>query len=71
MSVTISWLVLVVSEQINASGGIGYLMAQARTFGRTDVVVVGLVVYGLLGLFSDTLVRLLERRALVWRRTPA
>ncbi|MFG3054832.1 ABC transporter permease subunit [Kitasatospora sp. NPDC048239] len=71
MSVTISWLVLVVSEQINASGGIGYLMTQARTFGRTDVVLVGLVVYGLLGLFSDTLVRLLERRALAWRRTPA
>ncbi|MFF2041457.1 ABC transporter permease [Kitasatospora sp. NPDC058170] len=71
MSVTISWLVLVVSEQINASSGIGYLMTQARTFGRTDVIVVGLVVYGLLGLFSDTLVRLFERRALVWRRTLA
>ncbi|MFF1907221.1 ABC transporter permease [Kitasatospora sp. NPDC058218] len=71
MSVTISWLVLVVSEQINASSGIGYLMTQARTFGRTDVIVVGLVVYGLLGLLSDTLVRLLERRALAWRRTLA
>ncbi|GAA3384235.1 MULTISPECIES: ABC transporter permease [Streptomyces] len=69
MSVTISWLVLVVSEQINASSGIGYLMTQARTFGRTDVIVVGLVVYGLLGLLSDTLVRLLERKALAWRRT--
>ncbi|MFB6892055.1 ABC transporter permease [Kitasatospora sp. NPDC056327] len=71
MSVTISWLVLVVSEQINASSGIGYLMTQARTFGRTDVIVVGLVVYGLLGLLSDTLVRLIERRALAWRRTLA
>ncbi|MFD5085039.1 ABC transporter permease [Kitasatospora sp. NPDC058406] len=71
MSVTISWLVLVVSEQINASSGIGYLMTQARTFGRTDVIVVGLVVYGLLGLLSDTLVRLFERRALAWRRTLA
>ncbi|OHV50441.1 ABC transporter permease subunit [Pseudofrankia sp. BMG5.36] len=65
---TISWLVLVVSEQINASSGIGYLMDQARTFGQTDVIVVGLAVYGVLGLLSDALVRLLERRALAWRR---
>ncbi|MFC9329754.1 ABC transporter permease [Kitasatospora sp. NPDC057015] len=69
MSVTISWLVLVVSEQINADSGIGYLMTEARTFGQTDVIVVGLVVYGLLGLLSDTLVRLLEGRVLTWRRT--
>ncbi|OHV35241.1 MULTISPECIES: ABC transporter permease [Pseudofrankia] len=65
---TVSWLVLVVSEQINASSGIGYLMDQARTFGQTDVIVVGLAVYGLLGLLSDGLVRLLERHALAWRR---
>ncbi|MCX5208450.1 ABC transporter permease [Kitasatospora sp. NBC_00240] len=71
LSVTVSWLVLVVSEQINASSGIGYLMTEARTFGQTDVIVVGLVVYGLLGLVSDTLVRLLERKALRWRTTLA
>ncbi len=52
LAVTVSWLVLVVSEQINANSGIGYLMEQARTFGQTDVIVVGLVVYGLLGLAS-------------------
>ncbi|MFJ9690712.1 ABC transporter permease [Kitasatospora sp. NPDC101183] len=69
MAVTVSWLVLVVSEQINADSGIGYLMEQARTFGETDVIVVGLVVYGLLGLTSDTLVRLLERKVLQWRTT--
>jgi sulfonate transport system permease protein len=62
-------LVLVVSEQINASSGIGYLMTQARGLGQTDVIMVGLVVYALLGLVSDTLVRLVERRALTWRST--
>ncbi|MEX5633231.1 ABC transporter permease [Parafrankia sp. FMc2] len=67
-ALTISWLILVVSEQINASSGIGYLMDQARTFGQTDIIVVGLAVYGVLGLLSDALVRLLERRTLVWRR---
>jgi sulfonate transport system permease protein len=68
-SVAIAWLVLVVSEQINASSGIGYLMTQARNIGQTDVIMVGLVVYALLGLISDTLVRLLERNALTWQST--
>lgn len=65
----ISWLVLVVSEQINATSGIGYLMTQARSFAQTDIIVVGLVVYGLLGLISDRLVRFTEGRVLPWRRT--
>ena len=68
-SVAIAWLVLVVSEQVNASSGIGYLMTQARSIGQTDVIVVGLIVYALLGLVSDTLVRVVERRALTWQST--
>jgi sulfonate transport system permease protein len=35
---------------------------------RTDVIVVGLIVYSALGLLTDALVRLIERRALAWRR---
>ncbi|WP_330172906.1 ABC transporter permease [Streptomyces sp. NBC_01498] len=70
-AVTGAWLALVVVEQVNATSGIGYMMELARTYGQTDVIVVGLVVYGLLGLLSDALVRLVERRALSWRRTLA
>jgi sulfonate transport system permease protein len=69
LGVTMSWLALVVVEQVNATSGIGYLMTQARTYGQTDIIVVGLVVYAVLGLTSDTAVRFLERRALAWRRT--
>jgi sulfonate transport system permease protein len=65
----IAWLVLVVSEQINATSGIGFLMTQAREFLRTDVIVVGLFVYGLLGLGADLAVRSVERTALAWRPT--
>jgi sulfonate transport system permease protein len=66
-SLGVAWLVLVISEQINATAGIGYLMTNAREFLRTDIIVVGLVVYGLLGLLTDSLVRSLERRVLGWR----
>ncbi|HUQ59247.1 MAG TPA: ABC transporter permease [Lentzea sp.] len=62
-----AWLSLIVGEQVNADSGLGFLINNAREFLRTDVVVVGLVVYALLGLSTDALVRLLERRVLRWR----
>lgn len=63
----ISWLGLVVVEQINASAGIGYLVNDARDFMRTDVIVICLLVYSVLGLSIDALVRGLEGVALAWR----
>jgi len=63
----VAWLSLVVAEQINATAGIGYLINDARDFLRTDIIVVGLLVYALLGLGADALVRLAERRAVAWR----
>lgn len=62
-----AWLSLVIAEQINATAGIGFLINDARDFLRTDVIVVGLLVYALLGLGADALMRAVERRALSWR----
>ncbi|MET0137627.1 MAG: ABC transporter permease [Sphingobium sp.] len=66
-SLSISILVLVVAEQINASAGLGYLINNARDFMRTDIIVVCLMVYAILGLGADWLVRMVEKRTLVWR----
>jgi sulfonate transport system permease protein len=68
-AVTGSLLALVVVEQVNSTAGIGYMMELARSYGQTDVIVVGLVVYGVLGFSADLAVRLLQRKALAWRRT--
>ena len=67
--VTGAWLALVVVEQLNATSGIGYMITLARDYAQTDVMLVGLVVYAILGFGSDALVRLAERRTLRWRRT--
>jgi sulfonate transport system permease protein len=66
-ALSVSWLVLVVAEQINASAGLGYLINSARDFLRTDVIVVCLLIYASLGLGADALVRAIEARALAWR----
>lgn len=67
LAVTAAWTALVVVEQVNATSGIGYMMSQAQIYGETNVVLVGIIVYGLLGFLSDTIVRVIERKVLAWR----
>jgi sulfonate transport system permease protein len=66
-SLAIAWLTLIVAEQINADKGIGFLINNARDFLRIDIVIFGLTIYALLGIVTDAIVRLIERRALRYR----
>jgi sulfonate transport system permease protein len=66
-SLAIAWLTLIVAEQINADKGIGYLINNARDFLRIDIIIFGLIVYALLGILTDAIVRVFERRALRYR----
>ena len=62
----IGWLSLVVGETIAARSGIGFLAMDAREFIRTDVVLLAIVIYALLGKVADSITRLLERHFLAW-----
>jgi sulfonate transport system permease protein len=66
-SLAIAWLTLIVAEQINADKGIGFLINNARDFLRIDIIIFCLVVYALLGITTDAIVRALEQRALRYR----
>ena len=68
LSVIGSLLALVVGEQINANAGLGFMMNQAETFLANNVIVVALLVYAMLGVIADSVVKLIERKALAWRQ---
>ncbi len=70
-SLAYSVLGLVVAEQINANSGIGFMITQAQTYQRVDEMFLGLVIYALLGLAGDGIVRGLERVLLRWRPAEA
>jgi sulfonate transport system permease protein len=67
-SLGIAWLSLVIAETVNADKGIGYLIMQGQQYLQTDVIVMGLVIYALLGLLMEGLVRLIEWKFLPWRK---
>ncbi|MDR3432322.1 MAG: aliphatic sulfonate ABC transporter permease SsuC [Rouxiella aceris] len=60
------WLTLIVAETISANSGIGYLAMNAREFLQTDVVVVAIILYAILGKLADILARKLENIWLRW-----
>jgi sulfonate transport system permease protein len=67
LAVITSLIALVVGEQINANAGLGFMITQAEQFLQNSVILVSLIVYAILGVIADALVRMLERRALRWR----
>jgi sulfonate transport system permease protein len=62
------WAIIVVAEEINAQSGLGYLIMQAQTTNRTDIMCLCLAIYAILGIIADGIVRVLERYLLGWRR---
>jgi sulfonate transport system permease protein len=60
------WVMLIVAETISAQSGIGYMTMNAREFLQTDVVVVGILLYALLGKLADMFAKAIERATLRW-----
>lgn len=65
-SLATAWLALVVAETIGAQSGLGFLAMDAREFLRTDVIVLTILIYALIGVAADSIAKLLERRLLAW-----
>jgi len=62
----IMWLVLIVAEMVSASSGIGYMTMNARDDMQTNIVVLGILIYALLGKLADLIAYAIEKRALRW-----
>lgn len=63
----VALLALVAAEQINSQAGIGYILNTANQFQRTDIILAGILIYAVLGLIVDVVMRALERLLLPWR----
>ena len=64
-----AWTYLVVAEIVAANTGLGYMILNAMRGLATDVILLGVLTIGLLGLLTDLLFKLLRRRLLPWSST--
>ncbi|KAA9001289.1 ABC transporter permease subunit [Affinibrenneria salicis] len=65
-SLATAWLALVIAETVGASSGIGFLAVDAREFLQTDIIVLTIVIYAVIGMSADAIARALERHLLAW-----
>ena len=61
-----AWMSVVGAELIAASSGIGYLISYARELSQPDVMIVGVISIGIIGLSIDTLIKIIQKRVLRW-----
>jgi NitT/TauT family transport system permease protein len=61
-----AWVVIVVGEMTGVQTGLGAIIMEARQLSRTEIVISGMIVIGIVGFLSDQLVMLLGRRLLSW-----
>jgi NitT/TauT family transport system permease protein len=61
-----AWVVIVVGEMTGVQTGLGAIIMEARQLSRTEIVISGMIVIGIVGFLSDRLVMLIGRRLLAW-----
>ena len=63
-----AWLMLAVAETLAANSGMGYEIVRANRFRAVDSVFAILIVFGVIGLVSDLLLRMLRSVSSPWAR---
>ena len=63
-----AWATLVAAEMLAANVGLGYMIQQGRSFARPDIIILGIVVIGVLGVIFTWLLGLVEGKVLGWKK---
>ena len=61
-----AWICVVAAEMIAATRGVGYMLMDARSLSRPDIVILGMLLIGIVGKIMDDAVRKLEKRLIRW-----
>ena len=67
IAIGFGWTTLVAAEMVAANMGLGQMVLNASNFLRTDIVIMGIVVIGVVAYLFDLLMRWVERRVVPWK----
>lgn len=67
VSMGVCWATLVAAEMVAATAGLGWMVLNAARYLRTDIVIMGVIVMGIVGYSFDLIMRLLERKLIPWK----
>jgi len=67
VAVGFGWSTLVAAEMVAANVGLGQMVLNASNFLRTDIVVMGIIVIGVVAYMFDLLMRWVEQKVVPWK----
>ena len=67
IAIGFGWTTLVAAEMVAANVGLGQMVLNASNFLRTDIVIMGIIVIGIVAYAFDLLMRWVERRVVPWK----
>jgi taurine transport system permease protein len=67
VSMGVCWATLVAAEMVAATAGLGWMVLNAARYLRTDIVIMGVIVMGIVGYGFDLIMRLLEKKLIPWK----
>jgi ABC-type nitrate/sulfonate/bicarbonate transport system permease component len=67
LAIGTGWLTVVTAEMIAVRSGLGYMILNAQMSFRSDIIIAGILIIGVIGLTIDQAVRLLRARLCRWQ----
>ena len=67
VAIGFGWSTLVAAEMVAANVGLGQMVLNASNFLRTDIVVMGIIVIGVVAYMFDLLMRWVEHKIVPWK----
>lgn len=62
-----AWMAVVAAELIASTSGLGYRLTEGRELSHPDVVLVGMILIGVIGLTMDFIISKIQRNVLSWQ----
>jgi taurine transport system permease protein len=66
LAIGVGWTTLIAAEMVAAESGMGWMVMNASSYMRTDLVMLGIILLGMTGYFLDCLLVLIEKIAVPW-----
>lgn len=67
LGISHAWTAVVTAEMIAASSGVGYMIQFARELAQPDLLLLGIIAIGVIGLIIDVIVLYVQKKVVYWK----
>jgi sulfonate transport system permease protein len=69
LGISQAWTCVVTAEMIAASAGVGFMIQYARELAQPDLLLLGIITIGIIGIIIDAVMIFLQKKIVYWKTT--